>query len=46
MPKPAKRVPRWLTIDLTILLIGTIIIILSDALWLETNIERMMTPHN
>ena len=43
MTKPAKRVPRWLTIDLTILLIGTIIIIVS-ALWLETNIERMMTP--
>ena len=45
MTKPAKRVPRWLTIDLTILLIGTIIIIVS-ALWLETNIARMMTPHS
>ena len=29
MPKPARRVPRWLTIDLTILVIGTVIIIIS-----------------
>ena len=41
MPKPARRVPRWLTIDLTILVIGTVIIIIS-GLWLGTNIELMV----
>lgn len=43
MTKPAKRIPRWLTIDLMILLIGAIITITS-ALWLGTNIQRMMLP--
>ncbi len=43
MTKPAKRIPRWLTIDLMILVIGAIITIAS-ALWLGTNIQRMMLP--
>ena len=41
MPKPARRIPRWLTIDIMILVIGTVIIIVS-ALWLGTNIEFMV----
>jgi hypothetical protein len=41
MTKPAKRIPRWLTIDLMILLIGAVITIIS-ALWLGTNIQHMM----
>ena len=41
MTKQAKRFPRWLTIDLAILMIGTVIIIIS-GLWLETNLERMV----
>jgi hypothetical protein len=43
MTKPAKRFPRWLTIDLTILLIGAVITIVS-ALWLGTSIQHMMAP--
>ena len=43
MTKPAKRIPRWLTIDLMILLIGTVIIVVS-ATWLGTNIQRMVAP--
>jgi hypothetical protein len=41
MTKPVKRIPRWLTIDLMILLIGAVITIIS-ALWLGTNIQHMM----
>ena len=40
MTKPAKRIPRWLTIDLTILVIGAVIMIIS-ALWLGTNIQHI-----
>ena len=43
MSKPVKRIPRWLTIDLMILVVGAIITIAS-ALWLGTNIQRMMLP--
>ena len=41
MPKPARRVPPWLTIDLTILVIGTVIIMISGP-WLGTMIELMV----
>jgi hypothetical protein len=41
MTKPAKRFPRWLTIDLMILVIGALITVAS-ALWLGTNIQRMV----
>ena len=40
MPKSAKNIPRWLTIDLIILVIGTAIIALS-SLWLGINIQHM-----
>jgi hypothetical protein len=40
MTKSAKRIPRWLTIDLTILVIGAVIMIIS-ALWLGTNIQHI-----
>jgi len=40
MTKAAKRIPRWLTIDLLILVAGTVIIVVS-GLWLETNIQLM-----
>jgi hypothetical protein len=43
MTKPAKRIPRWLTIDLTILVIGAVIMIVS-ALWLGTNIPHIGAP--
>jgi hypothetical protein len=43
MTKPAKRIPRWLTIDLMILVIGAVITIVS-ALWLGTNVQRMVLP--
>ena len=43
MTKPAKRIPRWLTIDLTILVVGAVIIIIS-AVWLGANIQHMMAP--
>ena len=43
MPKPAKRVPLWLTIDLIILVIGAVIIALS-SLWLGINIQHMAVP--
>ena len=40
MPKPAKSIPRWLTIDLFILVIGAVILALS-SLWLGMNIQHM-----
>jgi hypothetical protein len=43
MTKPAKHIPRWLTIDLMILVIGAVIMIVS-ALWLESNIHHTMAP--
>lgn len=43
MTKPVKRIPRWLTIDLTVLVVGAVIIVVS-ALWLGTNILRMVAP--
>ena len=43
MKKPAKRIPRWLTIDLMILVVGAIITVAS-ALWLGSNIQRMVLP--
>jgi hypothetical protein len=33
MTKPAKRVPRWLTLDVMILVVGAVIIILATP-WL------------
>ena len=43
MTKPAKRIPRWLTIDLMILVVGALITVAS-ALWLGTNIQLMVVP--
>jgi hypothetical protein len=43
MKKPAKRIPRWLTIDLLILVVGAIITVAS-ALWLGSNLQRMVLP--
>jgi hypothetical protein len=43
MTKPAKHIPRWLTIDLMILVNGAVIMIVS-ALWLESNIHHTMAP--
>ena len=43
MPKPAQRIPRWLTADLTILVVGTVIIIIS-SLWLGVSIQHMAVP--
>lgn len=43
MTKPAKHIPRWLTVDLMILVAGTVIMIVS-GLWLGTNIQLMVTP--
>jgi hypothetical protein len=40
MTKQAKRIPRWLTIDLMILVVGAVIIIVS-ALWLGINIQHI-----
>ena len=34
MSEPAKHVPKWLTIDVTVLVVGAVIII-AAALWLE-----------
>jgi hypothetical protein len=34
MTEPAKRVPRWLTIDGIVLVVGAVIMI-ATALWLE-----------
>jgi hypothetical protein len=34
MSEPAKHVPKWLTIDVTVLVVGAVII-LAAALWLE-----------
>ena len=34
MTEPAKRVPRWLTIDVIVLVVGAVIMI-ATALWLE-----------
>ena len=38
-----KRIPRWLTIDLLILVVGAIITVAS-ALWLGSNLQRMVLP--
>jgi hypothetical protein len=35
MTKPANRVPRWLTIDVMVLVVGAIIMIVG-ALWLSS----------
>jgi hypothetical protein len=35
MAQPAKRVPRWLTIDVIVLVVGAVIMI-ATALWLES----------
>lgn len=43
MTKPAKSIPRWLTIDLLILVIGAVILALS-SLWLGINIQHMAVP--
>jgi hypothetical protein len=43
MTKPAKRIPRWLTIDLTVLVVGAIITVVS-ALWLGSNILHLVAP--
>ena len=43
MKKPAKRIPRWLTIDLTVLVVGAIITVVS-ALWLGSNILHLVAP--
>ncbi len=43
MTKPAKRIARWLTIDLMILVVGAVIIAVS-ALWLGINIQHMTVP--
>ena len=40
MTKQAKRIPRWLTIDLMILVVGAVIIIVS-TLWLGINIQHI-----
>ena len=44
MPKPAQRIPRWLTVDLTILAIGVVIIIIISSLWLGVSIQHMAAP--
>jgi hypothetical protein len=36
MTEPAKRTPKWLTIDLMVLVVGAVII-LAAALWPEPN---------
>jgi hypothetical protein len=43
MTKPAKRIPRWLTIDLTVLVVGAVITVVS-ALWLGSNILHLVAP--
>lgn len=43
MPKPAKSIPSWLTIDLIILVVGAVIIALS-SLWLGINLQHMAVP--
>lgn len=43
MKKPDKRIPRWLTIDLMILVVGAFITVAS-SLWLGINIQRMVVP--
>ena len=35
MTEPAKRVPRWLTIDVIVLVVGAVIMI-ATALWLKS----------
>lgn len=36
MTEPAKRVPKWLGLDITVLVAGAVIMI-ATALWLEPN---------
>ena len=36
MTEPAKRVPNWLRLDITVLVVGAAIMI-ATALWLEPN---------
>ena len=36
MTEPAKRVPKWLRLDITVLVAGAVIMIATD-LWLEPN---------
>lgn len=43
MTKPEKRVPRWLTNDLMILVVGAVIMI-AAAMWLGTSIQPMISP--
>jgi hypothetical protein len=43
MTKSVKRIPRWLTIDLMILVIGALLTIVS-ALWIGTNIQHLVAP--
>ena len=43
MPQPAKRIPRWLTIDLMILVVGAVIMI-AGVMWLGANIQPMISP--
>lgn len=33
MTNPAKHVPRWLTIDVMVLVVGAVIMIVAAALW-------------
>ena len=41
MGEPAKRVPKWLTIDVMVLVVGAVIII-AAALWLEPTREGVV----
>jgi hypothetical protein len=41
MSEPAKRVPKWLTIDVMVLVVGAVIII-AAALWLESTREGIV----
>jgi hypothetical protein len=43
MGEPAKRVPKWLTIDVMVLVVGAVIII-AAALWLEPTREGVVQP--
>jgi hypothetical protein len=41
MSEPAKRVPKWLTIDVMVLVVGAVIIV-AAALWLEPSREGIV----
>jgi hypothetical protein len=41
MSEPTKRVPKWLTIDVMVLVVGAVIII-AAALWLEPTREGIV----